>query len=175
MKFQMTASHPYAGWMAAGQVPPPAEPQWLSPDEDETWRALHLVISTLPGALGDQLRLAVDLSFLEYYVMAVLSEQAGRAMRMSQLAVLASSELSRLSHLTIRLEKRGLVRREPDPEDGRFTRAILTAEGLALVVKAAPGHVEQVRRLVFDVLDEAEQHALKRALTKILPKLIGNC
>src|SRR6185437_8291555 len=80
MKFQMTASHPYAGWMAAGQVPPPAEPQWLSPDEDETWRALHLVISTLPGALGDQLRLAVDLSFLEYYVMAVLSEQAGRAM-----------------------------------------------------------------------------------------------
>jgi DNA-binding MarR family transcriptional regulator len=175
MKFQMTAAYPYAGSVAARQAPLPAEPQWLSPDEDQTWRALHLVISTLPGALGDELRQAVDLSFLEYYVLAGLSDQPGGTMRMSQLAVLASSELSRLSHLMIRLEKRGLVRREPDPEDGRFTRAILTAEGRALVVKAAPGHVEQVRRLVFDVLDETEQQALKCALTKLLPKLIGSC
>jgi DNA-binding MarR family transcriptional regulator len=153
----------------------PADPQWLSPDELRTWKALHLVLATLPEALGDQLRCDSDLSFLEYYVLAFLSEQPDHTMRMSQLALLAGSELSRLSHLTRRLEKRGLVRREPDPTDGRFTQAILTPKGQALVIKAAPGHVEHVRHTIFDVLTKSEQHALRRALTKILSNLVDKC
>ena len=113
-------------------------------------------------------------SFLEYYVLACLSEQPDRTLRMSRLALLASSELSGLSHLIRRLETRGLVRREPDPADRRFTLAVLTAEGQAMVLQAAPVHVEHVRHLIFDVLDESEQHALRGALTKILSKLIGS-
>jgi DNA-binding MarR family transcriptional regulator len=148
------------------------ETEWLNPDELQTWRALHGVISALPDVLGAQLRREVNLSFLEYYVLACLSEQPDRTLRMSQLAVVASSELSRLSHLMRRLEKRGLVRRAPDPADGRFTLAHLTATGHELAVKAAPIHVEHVRRLIFDVLDGTEQQALREALTKILPKLI---
>jgi DNA-binding MarR family transcriptional regulator len=161
--------------MTAEETTLSAEPGWLTPDELQTWKALHLVLATLPGALGDQLRRDANLSFLEYYVLAALSEQPDHTIRMSQLAVLANSELSRLSHLIHRLEKRGLVRREPDPADGRFTQAILTAAGHALVIKAAPGHAEHVRYLIFDVLDETEQHALRGALTKILSKLIGSC
>jgi DNA-binding MarR family transcriptional regulator len=69
--------------------------------------------------------------------------------------------------------RRGLVRREPDPADGRFTLAVLTAAGHALVSQAAPVHVAHVRHLIFDVLDETEQHALRGALTEILPKLIA--
>jgi DNA-binding MarR family transcriptional regulator len=138
----------------------------------QTWRALHAVISALPDVLGDQLRREVDLSFLEYYVVGCLSEQPDHTLRMSQLAGLAGSELSRLSHLMNRLEKRGLVRRAPDPTDGRFTLAHLTAAGHELALKAAPIHVKHVRDLIFDVLDETEQRALRGALTKILPKLI---
>jgi DNA-binding MarR family transcriptional regulator len=138
----------------------------------QTWRALHGVISALPDVLGDQLRREVNLSFLEYYVLGCLSEQPDHTLRMSQLAGLAGSELSRLSHLMNRLEKRGLVRRAPDPTDGRFTLAHLTAAGDELAIKAAPIHVEHVRRLIFDVLDDTEQRALRGALTKILPKLI---
>jgi hypothetical protein len=42
------------------------------------------------------------------------------------------------------------LRRAPDPDDGRrYTLAILTDEGLAKVTQAAPGHVGEVRRLVF--------------------------
>ncbi|MEU8222974.1 MarR family transcriptional regulator [Kribbella sp. NPDC048915] len=151
------------------------EPRWLTPDELETWKTLQLVMSLLTGELGRQLQRDSNLSFLEYYVLAGLSDQPDHAMRLSQLAVLANSELSRLSHLMRRLEKRGLVRREPDPEDGRFTNAILTEAGYEELVKAAPGHVERVRQLVFDPLSETDQRALRRVLNKLLSGTLGEC
>jgi DNA-binding MarR family transcriptional regulator len=116
------------------------ETRWLAADELETWRSLHLM-SLLAARLGEQLQRDSGLSFLEYYVLAGLSDQPNHMMRLSRLAVPANSELSRLSHLVRRLEDRGLVRRETDPNDGRFTNAILTPEGYAELVKAAPGHV----------------------------------
>ena len=82
--------------------------------------------------------LEVNLSFLEYYVLACLSEHPDHTLRMSQLAAVASSELSRLPHPTRRLETRGLVRRVPDPADGPFTLALPTEAGHELAIKAAP-------------------------------------
>lgn len=152
-----------------------AEPRWLKADELETWQTLQLTMTLLTTALGEQLQRDSNLSFLEYYVLAGLSDQPEHTMRLSKLAVLANSELSRLSHLIRRLETRGLVRREPDPDDGRFTNAILTPDGYAELVKAAPGHVELVRQLVFDPLTETERRALHKALTKLLPGLVGDC
>jgi DNA-binding MarR family transcriptional regulator len=157
--------------MTADKTSVAAEATWLSGDQIGTWRALHGVISALPDVLGSELRRKFDLSFLEYYVLACCSEQADHKLRMSRLAFLTSSELSRLSHLVHRLEKRGLVRREPDPADKRFTLVVLTADGHALVTQAAPVHVGHVRHLIFDVLDETEQHALHGALMKILTNL----
>jgi DNA-binding MarR family transcriptional regulator len=145
--------------------------RWLSQDEEAAWRALHGVIVTLPWALECQLQRDAGLSFLEYYVLARLSEEPDRTLRMSVLADLTHSSLSRLSHLAKRLEARGLVRREPDPTDGRFTNAILTDEGHAKLVESAPGHVGTVRELVIDALgpDELQQlhDASRRLLTRI--------
>jgi DNA-binding MarR family transcriptional regulator len=145
--------------------------RWLSDDELNTWYAITLLLARVPAALGEQLQRDSCLSFIEYYVLAGLSDQPGWSMRMSHLAVFANSELSRLSHLMARLEKRGLVRREPDPTDGRFTCAILTDAGYEVLVEAAPGHVGEVRRLVFDPLTEADQHALRNAACLILSQL----
>lgn len=161
--------------MSPEQVVSEADARWLTPDELETWHALNLLLAKLPAALGAQLQCDSDLSFVEYYVLAGLSDQPDRTLRMSNLAVLANSELSRLSHLIRRLESRGFVRREPDPTDGRFTHAILTDAGLAHLEEAAPRHVEQVRQLVFDVLDLHQQHALREAATKITSNLAGGC
>jgi DNA-binding MarR family transcriptional regulator len=150
--------------------------RWLTPDELETWHALNLLLAKLPTALGSQLQCDSDLSFVEYYVLASLSDQPAHTIRMSRLAVLANSELSRLSHLIGRLEKRGLVRREPDPSDGRFTNALLTDAGYAHVVEAAPGHVQHVRSLIFDALETKAQHALRDAAHQILAGLDdGTC
>ena len=68
---------------------------------------------------------------------------------MSALATQAEGSLPRLSQVVARLEQHGWVRRTPDPRDGRYTLAILTDDGWAKVTEAAPGHVEEVRRLVF--------------------------
>ncbi|MCL2455688.1 MAG: MarR family transcriptional regulator [Micrococcales bacterium] len=150
-----------------------SEPRWLTPDEMETWRALHLMLDRLPVALGDQLQSDSGLSLVEYYVLAMLSDAPEHTLRMSRLASLANAELSRLSHLMARLEKRGLVRRAPDPSDGRFTNAMLTDVGYAYLVRAAPGHVASVRRFVLDTLAPDAQHALRSAARAITDALGG--
>jgi DNA-binding MarR family transcriptional regulator len=157
--------------VAAQETLQDASPRWLTPDELETWKALHLLFVTLPGALGSQLESDSSLSLLEYYVLAVLSEQPDGTLRVGQLAALAYSEPSRLSHLMRRLEERSLIRRRPDPDDGRCGQAILTDAGRAEVIKAAPGHVQRVRSLIFDVLDEPEQRVLREAVMKVLARL----
>ncbi|MFI5608922.1 MarR family winged helix-turn-helix transcriptional regulator [Amycolatopsis sp. NPDC051903] len=148
-------------------------PRWLDEDELRTWRTFMLMALELPTALERQLHDDAQLSFVEYYVLAGLSEAPKRRMRLSELAVLTNSELSRMSHLINRLEKRGFVHREPDPEDGRYTHAVLTEAGYAHVLESAPGHVERVRELVFDVLTPAELRSLRRISEKIT-KGIGN-
>jgi DNA-binding MarR family transcriptional regulator len=142
-------------------------PKWLTPAQLEAWQALTLLLARLPTALEGQLQRDSQLSYIEYYALAALSERPDRTMRMSELAVLTNAELSRLSHLITRLQKRGYVRREPDPDDGRYTNAVLTDAGYDLVVAAAPGHVAAVRELVIDALDDTALAALKNSAERI--------
>lgn len=151
----------------------PDEPgaRWLSDDEMATWRALDRLLNRLPTALERQLSRDSGLSYLEYYVLVGLSEQAGWTARISELAALAHCELSRLSHLISRLDRRGLVRREPDPTNGRYTLAVLTPAGHDHLVAAAPAHVARVRALVLDPLSVEEQEALRAMADRIVDRL----
>jgi DNA-binding MarR family transcriptional regulator len=91
-----------------------------------------------------------------------------RTLRMSVLAALAGGSLPRLSQVVGRLEKRGWVQRSPDPANGRYTLAILTEEGWAKVAATAPGHVAEVRRLVFDPLTKAQSRQLREIGRRIM-------
>lgn len=140
----------------------PPEPRWLDPDEQHAWLALAGVLNRLPAALDSQLRRDAGISHFEYQVLALLSEAPDRTLRMSTLAVQAGgSSLPRLSQVVARMEQRGWVRRTPDPADGRYTLAILTEDGVAKVIEAAPGHVGEVRRLVIDQLTKAQSRQLR--------------
>jgi DNA-binding MarR family transcriptional regulator len=125
----------------------------------------------LRWALECQLQQDAGLSFIEYHALARLSEVPGHTMRMSELAEVTNASLSRLSHLVKRLEARDLVRREPDPADGRYTNAILTPAGLRLLTDSAPGHVAKVRELVIDALSPAELRQLRTAAERILQRI----
>ena len=149
----------------------PQEPRWLDAEERQTWRALASALVRLPAALDAQLRRDAGISHFEYQVLALLSEAPGRTRRMSELAMGAGSSLPRLSQVVARLEQRGWVRRAPDPADGRYTLATLTGQGQAKVAQAAPGHVQEVRRLVFDPLTKAQQRQLGAASQRILGAL----
>ncbi len=138
------------------------EHQWLTGSELATWRALNLTLSRLPWSLDRQLQNDAGLSFMEYYVLAILADAEDRTARMSTVASLVNGELSRVSHLAKRLETRGLVVREPDPTNRRFTNVVLTSAGYELLQRAAPAHVALVRRLVFAPLSPEDVTALRR-------------
>ena len=129
--------------------------------EQEAWRALVGVLIQLPAELDRQLRRDAELSHFEYQVLAGLSEAPGRTLRMSVLAERSEGSLPRLSQVVARLEQRGWVQRSTDPADGRYTLATLTDDGWDKVVATAPGHVEAVRRLVFDPLSTHQRDQLR--------------
>ena len=150
------------------------EPRWLEGIERDAWLSLIGVIIRLPAALDAQLQRDAGLSHFEYMVMVNLSNAEDHVLRMSQLAALCHSSLSRLSHVVARLERRGWLRREPCPDDGRATLATLTDDGFAKLASAAPGHVDAVRAYVIDALDPEQLGQLSAIGDTILGRLDGD-
>lgn len=126
--------------------------RWLDNNEQRAWRGLRSMIMKLDGALASRLAAQSDLSLQDYGLLVVLTEQPDHRMRPSVLAEELGWERSRLSHHVGRMEKRGLVRKELCPEDGRGSFVAATAAGLAAIEAAAPGHVAAVRELFVDQL-----------------------
>ena len=144
---------------------------YLDAQERQVWDALVAILVRLPAALDAQLRRDAGITHFEYQVLAILSESPERTLRMSDLAGRVESALPRLSQVVARLEKRGWVTRTPDPDDGRYTLAGLSDEGMAKVVETAPGHVATVRSLVFDPLTKTQLRQLQeggRRITKAI-------
>jgi len=151
-----------------GEAQAAVEPRWLDTEERAAWLSLMSLLIKLPAALDAQLQRDAGLSHFEYTVLAGLSEAPGGSLRMSVLAALADGSLPRLSQVIARLERRDLVRRTPDPDDGRYTLAVLTDAGRDAVTAAAPGHVETVRNLVFDPLTKAKTRQLRDICLRVL-------
>ena len=144
---------------------------WLTAAELDSWLSLVRLMMWLSWSVDQQLQRDSKLGIVEYQVLAMLSGSPARTMRMSELAEVTNASLSRLSHLVKRLEGRGLVRREPDPADGRFTHAILTDEGFRSLAEAAPGHVAHVRSLVVDVLSPEQLRRVGRIADRIVSRI----
>jgi DNA-binding MarR family transcriptional regulator len=145
--------------------------KWLTAAELSSWLSVVRLMIWLPWSIDQQLQRDSSLRMVEYQVLAMLSERPERTMRMSSLAEVTNASLSRLSHLVTRLEARGLVRREPDPADGRFTNAVLTEQGFRTLAEAAPGHVAHVRSLVIDVLSPEQLRRLGQAADRIVSRI----
>ncbi len=146
-------------------------PRWLTPVERETWLSISELVTTLPGALDSRLQHHAGITFYEYMVMAMLSEQDDRTLQLSELAELTSGSLSRLSHVLTRLERHGWVVRERSPRNPRARIATLTDAGLDKVVETAPAHVNDVRELVFDAISAQDVPELARILGPVLERL----
>ncbi len=129
-----------------------SDPLWLDADERSLWLSLTCVLMKLPTALDAQLQKSAELTFFEYLLLAMLSEQPTRTLKMSELASITNASLSRLSHVARRLEGRGLLSRSEDENDRRCNNATVTSDGVSLVEAAAPEHVMTVRQLVIDAV-----------------------
>jgi DNA-binding MarR family transcriptional regulator len=116
------------------------------------WLPLVRLLTLLPNALDTQLREEAGISHVYYQILALISQAENAELRMSELARMTGTSLSRLSHAVSSLEARGWVQRRPCPQDKRGQLASLTAEGRSVLAEAAPGHASEVRRRVFDHL-----------------------
>jgi DNA-binding MarR family transcriptional regulator len=126
--------------------------RWLTAEEQRTWRLFLTACQSLFASCEAQLLRDSGLPHGYYEILVHLSEAPGHALRMTQLATASTFSKSRLSHAVSKLEERGWVVREDCETDRRGQVARLTDEGYAVLEAAAPGHVEQVRRLLIDVL-----------------------
>lgn len=140
-----------------------AETRWLDAKQQRAWRSYIDGSTRLSELLERDMREKHGLSISEYEILVRLSEAPDRRLRMAELAANATQSRSRLSHAISRLEADGLVRRESCASDRRGIFAILTDDGMAKLVAAAPDHVTLVRDLLIDVVDGDDLEAVGRA------------
>jgi DNA-binding MarR family transcriptional regulator len=106
-----------------------------------------------------------DLSLTQLRVLAILRD---RHCTMSELAIYLGLDKSTVSGLVDRAARRGLLKRTPNPRDGRGVDVSLTEEGVAL---AERGGVEVSRALspITGVLTTSEARRLATLLERTLP------
>lgn len=127
-------------------------PRWLDREERRAWLAYIDFSTLLADHLNRQLRRDAGVTHADYSLLAYLSTAPDRTLTMSELAERLKITRSRLTHAVTRLQEAGYVDRQEAPGNRRNQLAVLTAQGQQLLDRAAPGHVEAVRRAVFCAL-----------------------
>lgn len=148
---------------------------WLDEEELRAWRGLQLMQNQLSAALSRELVDASGLSYLDYLVLAALTDRPGGRMRSFELGRELGWEKSRLSHHISRMAERGLVERQKCSEDRRGAHIAVTKLGRKAIESAAPGHVASVRRRFLDRLSPEEVRALAAISEKVLAGLAAEC
>ena len=110
----------------------------LAPEELAAWRGLLRVHSALVKALDAELLAGHELPLTSYEVLINLQAAPGRRRRMAELADGVLLSRSGMTRLVDRLERDGLLERDPCTDDGRGTYAVLTDKGAALLAPGAP-------------------------------------
>lgn len=134
--------------------------RWLTAEEERAWRAfLRIMVAVRTGTARDLAERG--LSEPDYEVLSTLSERPDHASTLGEQADKMGWSRSRLSRHASRMESRGLLRRSPDPEDGRGCVLTLTDGGLAALEDAAPAHLESVRHHFIDHLTPGDLTVLE--------------
>lgn len=143
-------------------------PRWLNDEEQALWRLILGGFRHLERGMEETLQQESGLGNSEFSVLVVLSEAEGRSLRLRDLCQELEWDRSRASHQITRMERRGLVVKEKCPDDARGVFVTLTDEGISRIESAAPGHVESVRRMVFDHLTPDEAKLLEQFFKKLI-------
>lgn len=99
-----------------------------------------------------------DLSLTQLRVLAILRDRRGR---MSELADYLGLDKSTISGLVDRAEKRGLLQRGPNPDDGRAVDVFLTADGVRLADQGG----EEIARALSPMIRQLTKTETRRLAT----------
>ena len=152
----------------------PPEPDAFTPSEFAAWRGLLRLRETVTRAIDERLRAEHGLSLDDYGILITLIGQPGQRMRMSQLGERRLLSPSGITRAVARLEKRGLLAREPDPCDGRAFFATLSKQGTTALRDAQRSHHAIVRERYLSHLDENELAQLAALFEKAVPGIVSS-
>jgi DNA-binding MarR family transcriptional regulator len=127
----------------------------------EAWESLFRAqVTVMRRLLADDIW--GDLSMREYDVLFTLALAQGETLRLRELNENILMAQSSLSRMVERLEKRGLVRRHPSPDDGRGVLVSLTPEGSETQKELGRRHVRSIAHYVGPALDAEDLDQLRQ-------------
>lgn len=133
------------------------------------WRSFLRTHSQLVRRLEHQLAEHGKIALGGYDVLVQLAEAPGNRLRMSELAEAVLLSRSGLTRLVDRLQREGLVQREPDPDDARGMFTVLTAKGRDTLRDASHVHLAGVSALVLNRLSDTELRQLQALMVRLDP------
>jgi len=146
----------------------------FSGEEFRAWRGLIRLRQTAMREIDRRLRAAGEITLADYGVLITLVSAPEMRLRMSDLSIQRNLSPSGMTRVVAALEDRGLVRREPDPADGRGSLAALTRTGLEALRRAQVHHHAAVRETYLGRLTPRELDRLAQLFEKAHPGVISS-
>ncbi len=131
------------------------------------WEAFVFAHAAAVGQIERELSREKIVSLAWYDVLVALTNAPGGRLRLNELAGQVALSRSGLSRLIDRIEKAGLICREPALDDRRGAYAVLTQAGLSAQQKAWPHYAAGIARHFSRHLSEEEKRVLTTALRRI--------
>jgi DNA-binding MarR family transcriptional regulator len=139
----------------------------------DAWRALLTAHSAVIDVLASEMEQETGLPIGWYDVLLHLHESDSGRLRMHELAESVLLSRPATTRFIDRIQQAGLVDRVADPDDGRGTFVVMTAEGRAAFARAAPLHLAGIRRLFTDRLTDGEAEVMLEALRRVVDGVRG--
>lgn len=148
------------------------ENRWLSDAEQRMWRAYLDSTRLLLRELEVQLVADGGITFADFEVLVLLSEAQHRRLRMGELTEAAVATRGGTAGAVSRLARAGWLRRIGCQEDKRGWFAELTESGQEKLESVSAGHVDALRRNLFDLLSPRDVDLFAHAYTQIRANLV---
>ena len=137
--------------------------EWLSD-------LVHLEI-TLWNRVDARLREVHELPLAFFWPLYLVGRSGDQSLRVGEIADALGLTVGGASKIVDRIERAGLLRREPDPEDRRASRVVLTEIGRASLDAASETYETEMATLLDAALSADEQgcmhHMVRRLLTSV--------
>ena len=146
---------------------------WLDQEQQRAWLAYIKVQLRLVYEMNRQLQSGSGMSLADWDVLTALGASESASLTVTALANQIGWERSRLSHHAKRMASRRLIELVTADSDRRATEVRLTPEGRAALERAAPGHVELIKRLFFGGIPRDLLEPLSTALECVYANLLA--
>jgi len=139
---------------------PPSRIEWLSD-------LVHLEI-TLWNRVDARLRDEHGLPLAFFWPLYVVGRSNDESLRVGELAEALGLTVGGTSKIVDRIERLGLLRREPDAADRRASRVVLTADGRRSLASASETYQTEMTTLLDAALSADQQQQMYRLVRRLL-------